>query len=552
MKAERQDDRGDTEDAEGREEPTGALPAGWVQQQLRDVVSISGGKTPSTNNDAFWVNGTIPWVSPKDMKSDYISDTMDHLNKIVFSAAGMPQIECGAVLVVVRSGILQHSLPIAITATPLTINQDIKALQPNSRLTPRFLAYYLRAQAQPILRTATKAGTTVQSIETDKLFDYPIPLPPLPEQERIAARLDLLLGKLKAARKRLDAVPELVKRFRKSVLAEAVSGRLTEEWREEHAGELPTAEELLAQVRKERREAWEQAELEKMRTKGNVPKDEEWKNGYPLPAIEDIPGWEKSIQNWAWIRIDEASVFTSSGSRNWADLYAPSGAVFLRISNLQHDSISLRNHNFKYVDISNASEGLRTSLIAGDLIISITADLGMVLVVPEGLGEAYISQHLAVVRLVPNVSSSFLGFAVASPNIGQAQINEMNKGMTKAGLTLIDVKNINFPLPSLPEQKEIVRRVDELFAYADALEARVAEARKLAERLEPSILAKAFRGELSRQIPEEEAEWEMKLAEIERAAGELAKRAKPGRKPAAPRDEAGGAAKRPRGRPRKN
>lgn len=87
---------------------------------------------------------------------------------------------------------------------------------------------------------------------------------------------------------------------------------------------------------------------------------------------------------------------------------------------------------------------------------------------------------------------------------------------------LCDLRNDCLPLTSLPEQSEIVRRVDELFAYADALEKRVAETRALADRLEPSILAKAFRGELSDQIPEEAAEWERKLAEIEAAGAELA------------------------------
>ncbi len=121
--------------------------------------------------------------------------------------------------------------------------------------------------------------------------------------------------------------------------------------------------------------------------------------------------------------------------------------------------------------------------------------------------------------------------------------------------------NLLIPLPSLPEQHEIVRRVDELFAYADALEARVAEARKMAERLEPSILAKAFRGELSEQIPEEAAAWEKTLAELEAAGGLGEKVAKRGRKARAGAEERAGQAergtpddqpeKRKRGRPRK-
>ncbi|MEI6875977.1 MAG: hypothetical protein WCL50_12710, partial [Spirochaetota bacterium] len=117
------------------------------------------------------------------------------------------------------------------------------------------------------------------------------------------------------------------------------------------------------------------------------------------------------------------------------------------------------------------------------------------------------------------------------------------------------LSRIPIPHCSLPEQHEVVRRVDELFARADALEARVADARKLAARLEPAILAKAFRGELSEQVPEEAVEWERKLAEIEEAAkvlGEGTGTRTRGRKP-----KAGAAVEvpakvgRPRGRPRR-
>lgn len=129
-----------------------------------------------------------------------------------------------------------------------------------------------------------------------------------------------------------------------------------------------------------------------------------------------------------------------------------------------------------------------------------------------------------------------------------------------AGLGLL--RSFPIALPSLPEQHEIVRRVDELFAYADSLEARVAEARRMAERLEPSILAKAFRGELSEQIPEEAAAWEKTLAELEAAAGELGEKvSRRGRKARASAEETAGRAergtpddrpeKRKRGRPRK-
>jgi type I restriction enzyme, S subunit len=130
------------------------------------------------------------------------------------------------------------------------------------------------------------------------------------------------------------------------------------------------------------------------------------------------------------------------------------------------------------------------------------------------------------------------------------------KGVAVRGVNIGDIREIQIPLPSLLEQSEIVRRVDELFAYAYALEKRVADARQLADSLEPSILAKAFRGELSDQISEEALAWEKTLAELETASNGLAKKttAEQGRKSSrmAAEPKAGyDAGPKKRGRPRK-
>jgi type I restriction enzyme S subunit len=139
-----------------------------------------------------------------------------------------------------------------------------------------------------------------------------------------------------------------------------------------------------------------------------------------------------------------------------------------------------------------------------DLLISITADVGRVARISQDLGEAYINQHLALVRPIPEMNSEYLAMCIASQNVGIKQIEELKRGATKAGLGLDDIRSLAIPLPSLEEQTEIVRLVEQHFALADTLEKHLANAKQRMDNLTQSILTKAFKGELVPQDPNDE------------------------------------------------
>ncbi len=140
----------------------------------------------------------------------------------------------GSVLVVVRSGVLVHTLPVAITDTEVVINQDLKAFFSPCQSLNEWLALALRTMGPEILAANRKDGTTVQSVRFDQLKKLQLPIPPLAEQKRIVAKVEELLARVNAARERLARVPAILKRFRQSVLAAASSGRLTADWRDSH------------------------------------------------------------------------------------------------------------------------------------------------------------------------------------------------------------------------------------------------------------------------------------------------------------------------------
>lgn len=159
------------------------LPEGWAWCKLEDIATFGGGKTPSMGIKEYWNKGKNLWVTSKDMKNDSIHDS---LMKITDEALNiMTQYEKDTLLVVTRSGILRHTLPIAILEKNATINQDIKSIMPLNGIIPKFLFYAIKANENIILTEYHKDGTTVDSIDFDKFKCLPIPLPPINEQKRI-------------------------------------------------------------------------------------------------------------------------------------------------------------------------------------------------------------------------------------------------------------------------------------------------------------------------------------------------------------------------------
>jgi type I restriction enzyme S subunit len=166
---------------------------------LGDLCAGQSGSTPSKRNKSYW-NGTIPWVSPKDMKTHSITETIDHITEKAINEGRAPLIPPKSVLVVVRSGILQHTVPIAVNKVQVSINQDMRALTPKpaAPILADFLAEYLRC-CQHKLLTQVKWSTTVQSINKESIEGLEVPLPPLSVQRD-------LVDKVTAQRRKIAAL----------------------------------------------------------------------------------------------------------------------------------------------------------------------------------------------------------------------------------------------------------------------------------------------------------------------------------------------------------
>lgn len=158
---------------------------GWQKVLITEVChAIFGGGTPSKSHPEYFA-GSIPWVSPKDMKSSVINDSIDHITEEAIAHSTTNLVPANSVLMVIRSGILKHTLPVAVNSLPVTINQDMKAFVPNDTVKTTFLMYFFKAIENDVL--AGVRGVTADNIDFKAFQKRTIIVPPLALQEQFAA-----------------------------------------------------------------------------------------------------------------------------------------------------------------------------------------------------------------------------------------------------------------------------------------------------------------------------------------------------------------------------
>lgn len=203
----------------------GVSDESWEEKKLGEVGSWLGGGTPSTSREEYWENGNILWITSKDMKSAVIEDTLMKVNEIGVKNSSANYIEKPALLVVMRSGILRRTFPVAMVKKPFTVNQDLKAIIPDKD-DLEFLYWMLLSNEQRILDTCMKNGTTVESINSNALKNLTFKCPTLSEQHEIVRLIDDLLARERKAQQATEQALASIDLMKKSILARAFRGEL--------------------------------------------------------------------------------------------------------------------------------------------------------------------------------------------------------------------------------------------------------------------------------------------------------------------------------------
>lgn len=303
-----------------------------------------------------------------------------------------------------------------------------------------------------------------------------IPLPPIEEQKRIVTKVDELMAlcdKLEAQQQKRQRLFPVLSRttharlvqsptpanlkaifdetetvspedLRKTILNLAIRGRLIRQ-----SDSDGTADDFLDQLSEIQQKV-------KRKSRNLMPLPQSSGTPFPIP------------KNWKWCRLGQLAEHITSGSRGWAKYYSNTGAIFLTMGNLSKDSYHLRLDKIRYVRPPKSSEGKRTQLQEGDIIISITGDVGNLGLIPKNFGEAYINQHTCLLRLHPLCRTQYFAEYLRS-DLAQKQFNEPQRGI-KNSFRLSDVAEMLVPVPPFKEQLRIVNKISQLMTFVDLLE----------------------------------------------------------------------------------
>ncbi|AQT61981.1 restriction endonuclease subunit S [Cellvibrio sp. PSBB023] len=429
------------------------LPEGWSVCTLADIGNIQTGNTPPKKQPDFY-GDSFPIFKPGDLDagsrvlhaSEYLSEAGRAVSR--FIPAGSTYVTCiGATIG--KTGFV---------VVDGTCNQQINTITPEFGLSQKWIFYWICSPNMQTAIISNSSSTTLPILNKSKFSSLETIIPPLAEQQQIAQKLDELLAQVDTLKTRLDAIPNILKRFRQSVLAAAVSGRLTEEWR-----------------------------------------------------------GENRLANWLETTLSECSDRIGDGLHGTPSYSKDGDFYFINGNNLSNGKIVIKDST-KKVNFEEYNKH-KKDLNLNTLLVSINGTIGNLALYQ---GEPVIlGKSACYINFKPLMNRNFAFILLSSFNFFEYAVREAT-GATIQNVPLKAIRNYRFCLPSLEEQTEIVRRVEQLFAYADQIEQRVKDAQARVNHLAQSILAKAFRGELT-------ADWRAQNPELisgENSAAALLERIK--------------------------
>ncbi|MEG3850406.1 restriction endonuclease subunit S [Microcoleus sp. herbarium19] len=469
------------------------LPKGWLWTNVGEIsVRIHYGYTASAtdiptgtkllritdiqNNSVKW--DSVPYCNIDDSEEQkYLLSDGD----LVFARTGAT---------VGKSFLIEGCIPKAVFASYLI---RIFLAEEIGR---KFVYYFFQSHFYWIQINTGQVGIGQPHVNAQILSQVCIPLAPLNEQRRIVAKLEKLLAKVDTCKERLDKIPGILKRFRQSVLSAACSGRLTADWRENNP-DVESAEELLKRIQEERKKRYEEM-YEKARQEGKR-KPVKPKNLTSLPL--ELEGLDKLQINWKWTTFNEVCDDITVGYvGSMAQEYVESGVPFLRSLNVKE--FRFEPKNLKYISNEFHAKLKKSALSPGDLVVVRSGNAGISCVIPETLKESNCSD-LVIARPSKGLNPFYACIFINSSTT-RVHIENTKVGIAQGHFNIESMRDTKLPLPPITEQQEIVRRVETLFKTADQIEQRYQKARTYIDQLTQSILAKAFRGELVPQDPNDE------------------------------------------------
>ncbi|TKF36093.1 hypothetical protein FCV50_02485 [Vibrio kanaloae] len=474
----------------------------WTLVSLKDIAQWGSGGTPSRKNASYY-DGNIPWVKTGDLGPRVLNNSNEHITEEAIVKSSAKLFPKGSVAIAMYGATIGKT---SILGMEATTNQACAVGNPVEGVTVSEFLYYLLLNARDSFISLGKGGAQ-PNISQTLIKDYEVYLPPLAEQKVVAEKLDTLLAQVEATKARLESTLETLKQFRQSVLAAAVSGKLTEDWRSQN----PSLDSIeLSEVGA----YW----AEQYKTSGKrLPK----LKLHETEALDGLPN--------TWLDTKIGHVFDvhvgATPSRSNND-YWGGGVNWISSSEVAFCRISSTKETITESGLNNTSTNLHPPGTVMLAMIGQGKTRGQAAILDI---EACHNQNTAALRVPEGFAvSEFLYFFLTKQ---YEETRRVGGGNNQKALNKSFVQSLQFPLPPIEEQKEIVKCVEKLFAGADATEQQVNQALERVNNLTQSILAKAFRGELTDQWRKENPE----LISGENSAEALLKKLKADRAAAKPK-----------------
>ena len=416
------------------------LPNEWVLSELEKTIAFDG-----LISDGDWVeskdqdpSGVVRLIQLADIgDGDFKNKSARFMTTERANELNCTYLKKGDVLVarmpdpLGRACIFPNLDQDAVTVVDICLIRTGKLSAINNIL----LAYWVNSPAFRDLISSNASGTTRRRITRKKLEVFELPIPPLAEQKEIIDRLDKLLAQVEATQVRLARIPDIIKCFRQSVLAAAVNGKLTDEWRELNNG----------------------------------------------------------VDQWRPVELKDAAEIIDPHPSHRTPKAVDGGVPYIGIGDLRYDgSIDFENARKVSFDVLK-EHNERYTLKAGDFIFGKIGTLGKATVLPIGI-DYTLSANVILIQPIEHIATpEYLQFFLSSPST----LNEIAKqanSTSQAAFGIKKMRTFQCKLPNKEEQNQIVRRVEQLFAYADTIEQQAKAAKARVDNLTQAILAKAFRG----------------------------------------------------------
>ncbi|MFC7323098.1 restriction endonuclease subunit S [Halorubrum rutilum] len=424
----------------------------WAEKSLVDLCEIGGGSTPKKSNDEYWDGGKILWTTPKDFDAPRLNDTEDKMTKKGVEASTSKIYSSGTTLMVVRSGVLRHTLPVAMVDNQTTINQDLKALDPdNEQVNAEYFFQAISGLSEDIRGSCKKTGTTVESIQTNVLKQYQLPVPSKSEQQKIAT----VLHNVDQAIQKTGEIVEQANRLKKSFIQEFFSRGYYDhqEWHQvdmQDAYVMTRTETLPA--------AWD------IKKSGKIT---EVKTGHtPSTSVDEY--WDGEI--------------------SWVDI---------------HDLTQLEGTVIHTTDDTITKEGLNNSgaklLPEGTLVLCRTGAIGETAILGKEMAtdQDQVTFECDKSEVLPRYLMYL--FEYATP-----QLERLSAGSTHNKVQLHFFSNLEIPLPEIDEQRKIIEVIESVDEVSQANKKQLDNLHQVKQGLVQDLLSGTVRTTNTNiEVPEE-------------------------------------------------